>query len=147
MYDILLTLHNIVRWVVIILGVVAFALALAGWLGRRPWTEQMRKFASYYAISVDIQLLLGLLLYFTSPLVMGALQNFSGAMGNEAQRFFALEHPTFMILGLIFAHLGSALPKRAKNDRSKYLRAAIFIGISVLFVLAGTPWERRLLPF
>ncbi|MFM8322045.1 MAG: hypothetical protein ACKOC5_14125 [Chloroflexota bacterium] len=147
MYPVILATHNLVRWAAIILGIVAFGLALASWLGTRPWSEQNRKFGSFFGIAVDIQLLLGLLLYFTSPLVMGALQNLGAAMGNAGQRFFAVEHPTFMVLGVVFAHLGTALPRRQSDPKKKAMRAALFIGLAVLFILAGTPWDRRLLPF
>ena len=142
MYPIILTLHNIVRWAVIILGIVAAALALAGWLNRRPWSEQMRKFSSYFAMSMDIQILFGLILYFISPNNMAALQNFGAVMSNSAQRFYAIEHPLMMVLAVVFAHLGSVLPRKVDDPRKKYLRAAIFIGLAVVLVLSAIPWDR-----
>ena len=36
-YDIVRILHNLVRWAVLILGVIAAVRALAGWVGRRGW--------------------------------------------------------------------------------------------------------------
>ena len=39
MYPIFLTLHNILRWVVVIAGLVTVIRALAGWLGNRPFTR------------------------------------------------------------------------------------------------------------
>jgi hypothetical protein len=147
MYDILLTLHNWVRWVVIILGAVAFGLALAGWLGKRPWSDQNRKWGTFFGIAVDIQLLLGLLLYFVSPLVRTALQNLGSAGGSRDLSFFALEHPISMLLAVVFAHLGSALPRRVEDSQAKFKRAAIFFGLALLFILFATPWARPLLRF
>lgn len=147
MYDFLLILHNFWRWVVIILGAVAFGLALAGWLGNRPWGDQNRRFGTFFTIAVDIQLLLGLLLYFVSPLVGTALRDFGGAMSAQDIRFFALEHPFSMLLGLVFAHLGSALPRRVDDPKAKFKRAAIFFGLALLFILFATPWDRPLLRF
>lgn len=103
----------------------------------------MRKLLSYFAISVDIQLLFGLVLYFISPVGAMGLSN----MGNSATRFYALEHPTIMLLGLVFAHLASALPKRAAGDKSKYARATLMVAIALLLIIGGVPWERSLLPF
>jgi hypothetical protein len=143
MYNFVLALHNIARWVVIIVGIVAFGLSLSGWLGKRPWTEQVRKFLSYFGISADVQLLLGLILYFISPVGLMGLSN----MGSSDIRFFALEHPITMFLGVVFAHLAGILPRRQSEDQGKFKRAALFSLIAVLLILAGIPWERRLLPF
>jgi hypothetical protein len=143
LYNILLPLHNIVRWVVIILGIVAFGLSLSGWLGKRPWTEQVRKFGAYFGMSADVQLLLGILLLFTSPLVRTAYGNLSSAPGDSV--FFAVIHPIMMFLGIIFAHLGSVLARRVEEPRAKYIRGTIFFGLAVIFILMAVPWQRPLL--
>lgn len=145
LYNILLPIHNLVRWIVLILGIMAFGLALSGWLGKRPWSEQMRKIGSFFGMSADIQLLLGLILLFVSPIVRTAFQNLGSAPGDS--RFFALEHPISMILGIVFAHLGSILPRRVEASQAKFKRAAIFFGLAVLFILAAMPWARPLLRF
>ncbi len=147
MYNFVLILHNLVRWVVIILGAVAFGMALSGWLGKRPWSERNRKLGAFFGMAVDIQLLLGLVLYFISPLMRTALQNFGGAMSSGDLRFFALEHPLSMVLGIVFAHLGSVLPRKVDDPQAKFKRAAIFFGLALLFILFATPWSRPLLRF
>lgn len=147
MYAFVLGLHNIVRWLALILGIVAALLAWIGWLGKQDWKPLNGKLGSYFAISVDVQFLLGLVLYlFLSPLTRSALQNFSAAMGASDLRFFALEHPFYMILALVFAHLGSILPRRVEEPPAKFRRAAILISLAVLLILLGTPWLRPLFP-
>jgi len=47
---------------------------------------------------------------------------------------------------VIFAHLGSALPKKVEDSQSKYKRAALWFGLALLLILAGIPWGRPLLP-
>jgi len=37
-YSIILTLHSFVRWVLVIVAVVAVVRAFAGWLGKKEWT-------------------------------------------------------------------------------------------------------------
>ena len=146
MYPIVLALHNIVRWLVLILGVVAVLRAFVGWFGKREWTETDRKIGSYVSITIDIQILLGLILYFISPLTKLALSNFGTAMQAVELRFFTLEHVFYMLLALIFAHLGSIFPKRAAEAIAKHRWAAIFFSLTVLFVLLGIPWGRPLFP-
>ncbi len=146
MYVFILTLHNIARWVALGLVVVATVRALIGWLGKREWSETDRKIGTLTTIGVDIQLLLGILLYFISPLTRLALQDFGAAMGVPDLRFFALEHVFYMLIAIVFAHLGSALPKRAQDSNAKFKRAAITFGPALLFILLGMPWFRPLLP-
>jgi hypothetical protein len=147
MYPFILALHNIIRWVVIIAGVLAAGKALIGWFGKKEWTKQDRLLGMIFTSSVDIQLLLGLLLYFVfSPITKGAFNDFGAAMAIADLRFFALEHVFYMVLALVFAHLGSMLPKRVDEDRAKFKRAAIWFSLAILIILAGTPWWRPLVP-
>jgi hypothetical protein len=67
-------------------------------------------------------------------------------MGIDGQRFFALEHVFYMVLALVFAHLGSALPKRTDDPVSKYRRATIWFTLAVVLILLGMPWTRSLFP-
>jgi hypothetical protein len=62
-YSITLYAHSYVRWAVVILGALLLVQALIGWLGKRPWDASVGRLGSFFSISMDIQLLLGLLLY------------------------------------------------------------------------------------
>lgn len=147
MYPILLAVHNIVRWVALILAILAAVRAFIGWFGNRDWTDRDRKIGVYFTSAMDIQLLLGLLLYiFFSPITKAAFQDFGAAMSNEGLRFFALEHAFYMILAVVFAHLGSIFSKRAEEPVKKHRMAAIWFGLSLIIILIGMPWMRPLLP-
>ncbi len=147
MYSVVLSLHNIVRWVALILGILVALKSILGWIQGADWTELDRKFGMYFTISMDIQLLLGLLLYlFLSPLTTIAFRDFSTAMGNSGIRFFAIEHAITMLLAIVFVHLGSALPKRVDESKIKHRRAAIWFTLAVVALLLGMPWMRPLLP-
>ena len=147
MYLFTLGLHNIVRWITLILLVVVTVRAFLGWFGNREWSDRDRKIGSYTTIAMDIQLLLGLLLYVVlSPITKTAFQDMSAAMAIAELRFFVMEHALFMVLAVVFAHLGSALSKRADGSRTKFQRAAIFFGLALFLVLIGIPWGRPLLP-
>lgn len=149
MYPFILATHNIIRWVVVIAGILAVGRALVGWLGKKEWIKQDRMLGIIFTSSVDIQLLLGLLLYFvySSWGVKAILnQGMSFVMGESEYRFFAIEHVFYMVLALVFAHLGSALPKKVDNDPAKFKRAALWFSFALLLILAGIPWGRSLLP-
>jgi heme A synthase len=147
MYSLLLAIHNVIRWFALILGIAAAVLVWVGWLRKREWRTSDQKIGSYFGIAVDIQFLLGLVLYFfLSPLTQTAMHDFGTAMSVSNLRFFALVHPFYMILALVCAHLGSILPRRTEDSSIKYRRAAIWFTLAVLFILLGMPWNRPLLP-
>lgn len=147
MYSAVLSIHNIIRWIALILGILAAVRAYLGWFGNREWTVKDRKIGSYFTIAMDVQLLLGLLLYiFLSPTTRTAFQDFGAAMQVGDVRFFVLEHPLFMVLAVVFAHLGSILSKKAEQTNAKFRRAAIWFSLSVLAVLLGMPWMSSIFP-
>lgn len=147
MYPIVLAAHNIIRWIVLILGVIVVVRALIGWFGKREWTDTDRKLGVYFTSAIDVQLLLGLLLFlFLSPITQEMFRNFSQAMSNPGMRFFGLEHTVSMVLAVVFAHLGSLFSKRASESAAKFRTASIWYGLALIVILLGMPWMRPLLP-
>lgn len=147
MYAFILAVHNILRWVVLILLILALVRAFWGWFGRREWTSTDRKVGMFYSVSLDVQLLLGLILYFVlSPITKLAFGDFGAALANTDLRFFVFEHMLMMVLAVVFAHVGVAAAKRADESIQKHRRTAIWFGLSLLAILLGMPWFRPLLP-
>lgn len=147
MYSTILAIHNIMRWVILLLGVWALVSAYSALALSRSWTESDRRSGSLFTISMDIQLLLGLLLYFVfSPTTRLALSNFGAAMSDDVQRFYAVEHLMMMILGLVFAHIGTARIKRSSEGSSKFRTAAIWYTLALIAILLRIPWDRAFFP-
>jgi hypothetical protein len=147
MYSVFLAIHNILRWVVLIVALVAVVRAYMGWFGKKEWTPTDRKVGMFVGMSIDIQLLVGLLLYiFFSPLTRAVFQDFGAVMGIADLRFFAVEHVFYMVLAVVFAHLGSILPRKVEDALAKHKRAALWFTLMLLIVLAGIPWGRPLFP-
>ena len=147
MYTFILAVHNIMRWIVIVLAIIALVRAYWGWFGKREWSLTDRKVGMYFSISMDVQLLLGLILYFgLSPITRAAIQNIGAAMAEAGLRFFALEHLLVMLLAVIVVHIGTALSRKADDSMAKHRRAAIWFTLAVLLILVGMPWSRSLIP-
>lgn len=147
MYSIVLALHNITRWLVLISGVAALIRAYLGWRRAQEWSASDRIVGVFFASFMDVQLLLGLLLYFViSPITRAAFQNPSAIMGNSDLRFFTVEHIGWMLLAVVSAHIGTILSKKAANEVDKHRRAAIWFSLSLVMILIGMPWTRPLLP-
>ena len=141
-YEFLLNFHSGVRWLVLLVAIVAIGQAYVGWLGKRPWTSLADRLGLIFTITLDVQFLLGLILYFVSPLVQGALSDFGAAMARPELRFFAVEHVALMLLAVVVAHVGRVLAKRAATDTAKYQRSALLYTVSIVLVLLGIPWNR-----
>ncbi|HEX5580324.1 MAG TPA: hypothetical protein VFX39_02035 [Gemmatimonadaceae bacterium] len=146
MYYLTLSIHNVVRWLV--LGAALFALfrSLSGWRGAEPWTPASAGAGRIFVILMDIQLLIGILLYaMLSPVTKQAFADFGAAMAQRELRFFAVEHLLLMVLAVAAAHMGKALAPRAATDALRWRRATLWYGLSLLLLLAGMPWWRPLL--
>jgi hypothetical protein len=101
----------------------------------------------FFVIAMDLQLLLGLLLYVVlSPITTGGFRDFGAAMSDSGTRFFLVEHLLTMVVAVVLVHIGRARSRRATDDQAKARTAAIFYTLALLVILLGMPWFRPLLP-
>jgi hypothetical protein len=136
----MLSLHSWLRWAILILGVIAIVRAIGG-RGGRPWTSSDDNIGKWYNISLDVQFLIGLLLYvWLSPITQAAFADFGGAMRNAGLRFFAVEHLVGMVIAIALAHVGRARIRKASGDARRHQQAALFYGLSLIILLASIPW-------
>ena len=149
LYPILLSFHNIMRWAIVVLGLIVLARSYIGWFGKHQYTETDRKAGVFYSVALDIQLLLGFFLYFISPLTKGAFANILAFIGNLGTRaaFFGMEHEIAMILAVVLAHVGSILSRKPRQGDGQFRQAAIWYTLSFLLILIGMPWSRPPLRF
>ena len=136
LHTILVDLHSINRWLILLLGVYVLFLAGRGWFGQRAWSESAGKFGKYFLTLLDIQLLLGIVLYFVFLARQGGFQY---VFGNPASRFFLMEHSVMMVLAIIIAHVGGSLVKKASPE-GKFKRMFLFNLIALLLILVSIPW-------
>ena len=145
MYTALLHTHNMLRWLLLVIFILAIAFAITGWLQKKEWAKKDRITGTLLTIFMDVQLLIGLVLYFfVSPLTKAAFADFGAAMKNSGLRFFAVEHILLMILAVIFVHIGKAKTKKASADWKKHKSAFIWYGLSLVLILLGIPWDRAM---
>lgn len=141
MYETVLTVHSLLRWVVLLAALVALARAVSGWTGRRAWTTADERAGKRFTIAFDIQFLIGLILYVAlSPWTAAAFRDFGAAMGDSVARFWAVEHLFGMFVALALAHIGRARARRASDGVAKHRTSAIFYGLSLVVMLITIPW-------
>lgn len=144
MYQILVHLHSVGRWIVLLLLLIAiFRSATAG---NRPYEKADNTVGLLLTIFADTMLLIGLVLWFISP-AWGyhslTANSFGEVMKNPPARFFAVEHNLGMIVGIALIHVGKAQGKKSLPDRTKHRRMMWFYLIALLIILISVPWPFR----
>jgi hypothetical protein len=142
MYTTVLAIHSWVRWIALIAVVGTALAALRGKVSGPNSLADRWGMAAMMAL--DIQLLLGLLLYFVvSPNMKAILENFGGAMKDPGLRFWAVEHTASMFGAIALAHIGRVLARKATSDSAKRTRLLICFGVALVLILLGMPWPGR----
>ena len=147
LYPFALVLHNVWRWIAVLGVLAATTVSFLGWLARKPRTPTSDRVATIAILVMDVQLLLGLALYVgLSPLSRAMFADPGAAMQTRDIRFFGVEHPFLMILATAAVHVGKVRSARMIGAEAAKQRAgAVWYALSLLLILAGTPWWRPLL--
>jgi hypothetical protein len=135
MYSLALFVHSWVRWVALVAGVGA-TLAAFGKNERRAegWGVAL-------SAAVDLQMLVGLLLYLViSPNMAAIRSNFGEAMKVASLRFWAVEHVTIMIVAVMLVHVGRVLARKAATPQGRRRRLIMCFGFATILMIVGTPW-------
>ncbi|MFA5328991.1 MAG: hypothetical protein WC384_14455 [Prolixibacteraceae bacterium] len=143
MYEVFLMLHSWLRWLLLISLVVTIGKYLAGWLGNQPWRKTDNALGIVFTSLMDLQFLIGLVLYFfLSPVTIMALSDFGAAMKDDGLRFYAVEHFLMMLIAVVLAHIGRAKSKKSQTDKGKFKTATIFFILALALIVAAIPWDR-----
>jgi hypothetical protein len=107
----------------------------------KAWTAADSRAGLLFITALDLQVLLGLLVYvFLSPTVRTAFVNIGAAMKDPMLRFFVVEHAVGMIIAIVLAHIGRARTKKAVPDDRRFRAAAIFYTLALIMILLSIPW-------
>lgn len=145
MYTGLLHLHNVLRWGVLLFGLYAITKSVLGIMNRREYTAAENRAHMLFVMFCHTQLVLGLVLYFISPLVKAAMAS-GELMKNAEYRFWGVEHISVMIIGIILVQVGRSLSKKEQESMKKHKKALIFFSIGLLLMLSRIPWDRAMFP-
>jgi hypothetical protein len=141
----LVYLHNILRWIILILLLASIIKSFSGWQGKKTFTAGDAKLWLFTMISAHITLLLGLyqVLFGRFGIVTTTLPAGTNVMKDTFYRFFWVEHPVSMIIAIVLITLGRKSAKMNVSDTVKFRRAFWFFFIALLLILAAIPWPFR----
>ena len=142
MYTTVLVLHSWIRWIALVACVGVTLAALRGKVeGEKSIADRWGLVAM---MALDLQMLLGLVLYLgLSPNMQEILNNFGAAMKRADTRFWAVEHIATMFAAIALSHVGRVLARKAATPAAKRTRLLVCFGLATLLLLAGMPWPGR----
>jgi hypothetical protein len=140
MYFILITLHSIFRWAVVISLLFAIYRGLRGWTGQHLFSPVDNTVRHVTATIAHIQLMLGYVLYFNSPLVAYFRAHYHDALKQLDFLFFGLLHIILMTISVIVITIGSSMAKRQSNDRDQFRTMATWFIIGLIIIFIAIPW-------
>jgi heme A synthase len=144
MYTTLQFLHSYWAYLVLLVVVLATLNALVGYFTKKEYGPRDFRISLFALIVTHLQLLIGLALYFVSPLGMQAISNngMGAVMKDSTLRLNAVEHPMVMILVVIFITVGYSKHKKKLVSTPKFKRLAIFYTIALILMLSRIPWNQ-----
>jgi hypothetical protein len=141
MYSVVLLVHSWLRWVVVLAALLTLSRAIAGRAGHKLWSSTDDRGLQIFTLSLDVQFLLGLILYIgISPITAVAFQNLSAAMRDPSLRFFVVEHAIGMIAAIALAHVGRVKVRKATSAEAKHRVALLFVSLALIAILISIPW-------
>ncbi len=140
-------IHSWWAYLVLIIVLIATINALIGFFKNKEYQPKDFRLALFALIVTHIQFLIGLVLYFVSPLGIQSLSNsgMKAVMGDSLLRLYAVEHPLVMILTVVFITIGYSKHKKKLVSKPKFKMLAIFYTIALVLLLSRIPWKQWLL--
>ena len=140
MYTLLRTTHSLTAYIV--LAVLCFAVvnALLGVLQKRKYTKADLRINLFALIFAHLQVTLGLILYFVTPLFQSWSAMGAGVMKDAYLRKMLVEHP-FGLVAVVLITIGWSLHKKQKTDIGAFKRILVFYALGLLLILGVLPWK------
>ncbi|MEP6746529.1 MAG: hypothetical protein ABJB86_02320 [Bacteroidota bacterium] len=141
----LVHLHNLLRWVILILLIFSIIKSYTGWQQKKIFTPGDKKIWLFTMISAHITLLIGLyqLFFGRYGIISPGIPPGVNVMKDKFYRFFLVEHPTGMIIAIILITLAHGMAKKAVSDEIKFKKAFWYFTIALVVILITVPWPFR----
>jgi uncharacterized membrane protein len=136
----ILYLHSVLRYLILIVAAIVAFQSLTGMMGKKKFLKSNRMPALFLLIFCDLQLVLGLILYYTKVVQTGILSG-GMVMKDTFSRFYAVEHSLSMVIAIVLVHVGYNVTKKNMDDDRKFKRLFWCSFIALCLFMAMIPWE------
>lgn len=145
MYTGLLHLHSLLRWVILVLLVIAIVKHYKGSSKQLAYSAGDRKVDLFLMISAHITLLVGLYQWFAGDWGFKRIQElgFGEVMKSAPYRFFAVEHMVGMLVAITLITIGRAKGKPANAGGAEHKKALGWFLAALIVIFLTVPWPFR----
>ena len=137
MYNFFQKTHSGWAYLLLLILIIAFVNAAIGYFSKKEFTAKDRKIALFALIFTHVQLLIGLVVYFVSPVGLAVL----GEMKNADLRLTSLEHPLTNIIAIVLITIGWSKHKSKITSQEKFKTFFVFYGLGLFLLLLKIPWK------
>lgn len=141
MYHYLLIAHSLMRWLVVIALVYGLLFIIIQKRKQTFYTAKHYKLFTIIKNIVNIQFILGIWLLFKSPFVHTFWQQVSSAVKWRDVRFFGLEHPFMMLLGILLLNYFTHKTKQKINTTNAFGYLLVSYIVVFLIIFLSIPWS------
>jgi hypothetical protein len=140
MYNIILSLHSFLRWVILLLLLVNIIRHFAAL--KKPFGNTDKKLGLWLMIFTHITFLLGIYQWFAGAYGYHNISNIglSAVMKDNAYRFFAIEHTVGMLVAIALITIARGVYRKNISDGKKHRRCITFYLFALVIILATIPW-------
>ena len=146
LYQLLKNTHSLTAYIVLVVLCFAVINALLGVWQKRKYSKKDLRINLFALIFTHLQVTLGLILYFVTPLFQSWSAMGADVMKDAYLRKMLVEHP-FGIVAVTLITIGWSLHKKQKTDVGAFKRILIFYGIGLLLILGVLPWKTWMAAF
>ncbi len=139
MYNGLLQTHSLLRYLLLFFLLAVIVKSFLGFSNKKTFGKTDDMLGLTLFSLTHTQLLVAILLYFTSPLV-----RFSGeAMKDPVVRYWTSEHIIVMLGAIVMITMARITSKKLKDDTARHKRMLIFNGIALVLILVAIAMSKR----
>lgn len=129
-------LHSTLAYVLLAGLLISILYVLFAYLQNKGYN---RKMALLGLICAHLQFVVGLVIYFISPLGIKAASG--EAMKISTSRLYFLEHPLMMLVAIVLITVGYSRAKRLTVAKKQNGTVLAFYLIALILILSRIPWQ------
>ena len=142
MYQLIKQLHSFTAYIVLAVLIAAVINALIGYFRKKEYFEVKDLRLTLFALIFShIQMLLGFLVYITTPRLQMWGEGAKVVMKDSLLRLLLLEHPIMNIIAIVLITMGWVKLKKQNEVRKMFGKVALFYGIALVLLLSRLPWK------
>ena len=140
MFEVLLFLHSLFRWLVLASLVFSIYRAYRGYTQKRLFGKTDDALRHWTATIAHIPLMIGMVLYFKSPLIQYFWSHSKESTSIKEYTFFSVVHILLMLLSIIIITIGSALTKRRQDGKAAFKTMLFWYVAAFVLIIIAIPW-------